>query len=142
MKTSGNVKDSSLSVARLAISAVPEPPGHFPQPESAGFAVSPSPLITTVQGSLQIQATIKSPLRYLGELTFLWFNESLGETKGLVSFVCILLAPSRRRSRTLHLPCCSLSVCPDLLHPDFMSTFVSRQKWMFTVRSLDNRTWI
>lgn len=49
----------------------PKPPGHFPQPESAGFAVSPSPLIATVRGSLHIQATIKSPLRYLDELTFL-----------------------------------------------------------------------
>lgn len=54
MKTSGNVKDSAPSVARLAISATP--PSLLDTSLSLNqldSAVSPSPLIATVRGSLQ-----------------------------------------------------------------------------------------
>lgn len=141
MKTSGNVQTSTLSLLLAYPSLLS--PSHFPCLNQLNLKSRRSrkrvrPLIAPLRWSIQSH---RSDI-WMTSLSFDWGISRLEKQRGFMSFVCTSLAPSRRPSRTIHLSCSGLTVCPDLLQPVFMSQFVSQLNGCLLKCTFDNRAWI
>lgn len=132
-----------LPVARLSYLLSPSLPAIFLVWISSIWSLAEvRPLIAPLRWSIQSLRNSHRSDIWMTSLSFDWGISRLEKQRGFMSLVCTSLAPSRRPSRTIHLSCSGLTVCPDLLQPVFMSQFVSQLNGCLLKCTFDNRTWI